>query len=141
MAISLQRSRDLKGSPLLLQLQQQALYLAKLNAIVAEQLTAIKDHCRVASYKDGILTLQTTNNALSGQLRYLHNHYLQKLRQHTVFSGILRIQILLAASIDVNRAQSEAVTPLSPQTRSLLLETASHIEDAELSEALRSLAR
>lgn len=141
MSSRVSRSRDLTGSPLLKQLHAQTRYLAKLNAIVAEQLTAIKDLCRVAAYQDGVLTLQTTNNALNGQLRYLHNHYLQKLRQNSVFSDLIRIQILLADPVQVNRSLQPPLPPLSPHIRALLMETANEIGDVELSEALRQLAR
>lgn len=135
------RSRDLTASPLLQQLHAQSRYLAKLNAIVAEQLTAIKDLCRVAAYKNGVLTLQTTNHALSGQVRYLHNYYLQKLRQNSVFSELIRIQVLLSDPAPANRSVQPPLPPLSSHIRALLMETASTIEDTELSEALRQLAR
>ena len=100
------RSKEVVSSPLIQQLKAQAHYLAKLNTIMAEQLTTIKDQCRVAAYKDGVLTLQTHNNALLGQLRYLQSHYSQKLRQHTAFRDLKRIQILLEEPMQVNRAQS-----------------------------------
>ena len=80
-------------------------------------------------------------NALLGQLRYLQSHYSQKLRQHTAFSDLKRIQILLEEPMQVNRAQSQPLPPLSPTVKSLLLETANSITDVELSEALRQLAR
>ena len=135
------RSKEVVSSPLIQQLKAQAHYLAKLNTIMAEQLTAIKDQCRVAAYKDGVLTLQTHNNALLGQLRYLQSHYSQKLRQNTAFRDLKRIQILLEEPMQVNRAQSQPLPPLSPTVKSLLLETANSITDVELSEALRQLAR
>lgn len=135
------RSKEVVSSPLIQQLKAQAHYLAKLNTIMAEQLTAIKDQCRVAAYKDGVLTLQTHNNALLGQLRYLQSHYSQKLRQNTAFRDLKRIQILLEEPMQVNRAQSQPLPPLSATVKSLLLETANSITDVELSEALRQLAR
>ena len=87
------------------------------------------------------MTLQTHNNALFGQLRYLQSHYSQKLRQHRAFRDLKRIQILLEEPMQVNRAQSQPLPPLSPTVKSLLLETANSITDVELSEALRQLAR
>ena len=112
------RSKEVASSPLIQQLKAQAHYLAKLNTIMAEQLTAIKDQCR-----------------------YLQSHYSQKLRQHTAFRDLKRIQILLEEPMQVNRAQSQPLPPLSPTVKSLLLETANSITDVELSEALRQLAR
>ena len=138
---SVARGKDVVSSPLIQQLKAQAHYLAKLNTIMAEQLPAIRDQCRISSYKNNVLTLQTHNNALLGQLRYLQTHYLQKLRQHTVFSELKRIQILLEEPIQINRAQSQPLPPLSPTVKSLLLETANSISDVKLSEALRHLAR
>ncbi len=135
------RSSEVLSSPLLQQLKTQAHYLAKLNTIVAEQLTAIKDQYRVSAYKNGVLTLQTPNNALIGQLRYLQNHYQQKLRQHSVFSDLIRIQILLDDPLHINRSQRQPLPPLSSNIKALLLETAASITDVELSEALRQLAR
>lgn len=135
------RSNEVLSSPLLQQLKTQAHYLTKLNLLVGEQLTDIKGQCRVSAYKNGVLTLQTTNNALIGQLRYLQTHYLQKLRQHTVFSELIRIQILLDEPLHINRSQQKPVPPLSAHIRNLLLETAASTADVELSEALRRLAR
>jgi hypothetical protein len=138
---SVPRSKEVVSSPLIQQLKAQAHYLAKLNTIVAEQLTAIKDQCRVAAYKNGVLTLQTDNHALLGQLRYLQSHYLQQLRQHPTFSDLKRMQILLEEPIQVNRVAQNPLPPLSKNVKTLLLETAESIADVELSEALRRLAR
>ena len=88
------RSKEILSSPLLKTLNTQVLYLSKLNAIVAELLPALKTQCHVACYVNGVLTLQTHNQALLGQLRYLQIQYLQQLRQHKVFGNLIRIQFL-----------------------------------------------
>ncbi|MBK8327133.1 MAG: DUF721 domain-containing protein [Moraxellaceae bacterium] len=141
MAHHIPRSREITSSPLLRTLNTQVLYLGRLNTIVAEILPAIKTQCQVASYVNGVLTLQTHNHALLGQLRYLHAQYLQQLRQHKVFTNLIKIQFLLAEDLQPARAQNEPAKPLSEQTKKLLLETAQSMADAELSEALRHLAR
>lgn len=141
MAHHVPRSNKINSSPLLQTLNTQVLYLGKLNAIVSQIIPAIKTQCYVASYVNGVLTLQTHNNALLGQLKYLHAQYLNQLRQHKVFANLLKIQFLLAVDVQPARAQHEPAKPLSDTTKKLLLETAHSIADAELSEALRHLAR
>ena len=135
------RSKEILSSPLLKTLNTQVLYLSKLNAIVAELLPALKTQCHVACYVNGVLTLQTHNQALLGQLRYLQIQYLQQLRQHKVFGNLIRIQFLFDDQLQVARAQHEPVKPLSEQTKKLLLETAESLADPQLSEAFRRLAR
>lgn len=141
MAHHIPRSNEINSSPLLRTLNTQVLYLGKLNAIVTEILPAIKTQCQVASYVNGVLTLQTHNHALLGQLRYLHAHYLQQLRLHKVFKNLIRIQFLLAEELHIARAQNEPAQPLSDETKKLLLETAQSVADTQISEALRRLAR
>lgn len=141
MSYRVPHSSELFRTPLLQQLNTQVHYLAKLNAIVAELLPAIKGQCHITAYVNGVLTFQTHNQALLGQLRYLQAHYLQKLRQHRTFSQLIRIQFLYDEQTTVAKAQHEPAKPLSAQTKKLLLETAAAIGDAQLSEALRHLAR
>lgn len=135
------RSKEILSSPLLKTLNHQVMYLGKLNAIVAELLPSLKTQCHVASYINGVLTLQTHNQALLGQLRYLQIQYLQQLRQHPIFSKLTRIQFLFDEQLTVARAQHEPIKPLSEQTKKLLLETAASLTDPQLSEAFRRLAR
>lgn len=135
------RSKEILSSPLLKTLNTQVLYLSKLNAIVAELLPTLKKQCHVACYVNGVLTLQTPNQALLGQLRYLQTQYLQQLRQHKVFHNLIRIQFLFDEQPQVAHAKHEPVKPLSEQTKKLLLETAASLTDPQLSEAFRRLAR
>jgi hypothetical protein len=141
MSYRVPHSSELFRTPLLQQLTTQVHYLAKLNAIVAELLPAMKGQCHISSYVNGVLTFQTHNQALLGQLRYLQTHYSQKLRQHKAFSQLIRLQFLYDEQAIVAKAQHEPAKPLSDQTKKLLLETAAAIGDAQLSEALRHLAR
>lgn len=135
------RSHEINTSPLLQTLHTQVLYLGKLNAIVTEILPTITTQCQVASYVNGVLTLQTHNHALLGQLRYLHTHYLKQLQSHKVFSRLTRIQFMLIEDIVTPRATPEPKKVLSDDIKQLILETAQSLSDVELSEALQRLAR
>ncbi|MFO1391276.1 MAG: DciA family protein [Agitococcus sp.] len=141
MAHHIPRSHEITSSPLLRTLHTQVLYLGKLNAIVTEILPAIKTQCQVASYVNGVLTLQTHNTALLGQLRYLQAHYLKQLQSHKVFSRLTRIQFMLSEDLQTPRTKRDAAKPLSADTKKLILEAAQSLSDVELSEALQRLAR
>lgn len=100
---------------------------------------------RVASYRDGTLTLTCTNSTVAGQLRYLSRIYMQQLRQHGELCELVRIHAVIGrptpASSAVARKTSQPLRRLSPATAELLLHLSEDLEGGEVSEALRRLAR
>ncbi len=133
-------SAEILNSPLLRQLHAQARLLVRLDAIVAEQLPMLKNTCRVAAYKDGVLTLSTTNSAVAGQIRYMQTAWLSVLRRQTAFSDITVIRAIDCEPAPVRTPAFTPLPPLSEATGRMLRETAELMDDAELSEAFRRLA-
>jgi hypothetical protein len=133
-------SAEILTSPLLRQLHAQARLLARLDALVVERLTVLKNACRVAAYQDGVLTLSTTNSALAGQIRYMQASLLGNLRQCPEFDGIRQIRVINCEPAPLKKPVREPLPPISPSVGKLLRETADLLDDAELSEAFRRLA-
>lgn len=133
-------SAEIMTSPLLRQLHAQARLLVRLDAVIAQRLTVLKDACRVAAYRDGILTLSTTNSALTGQIRYMQAGWVANLRQTPEFAELRQIRAINCEPAPVRRPSRPPLPPLSPSVGKLLRETADLVDDAELSEAFRRLA-
>lgn len=123
--------------------QQVASELARLNEIVGLYLdTQLNKVVQVASYREGTLTLATTNSSAAGQLRYLSRIHVQRLRQHDEFCGLLRIKVVSAPPEPVLPAKPDSpLQRLSPETGALLRDLADSLGPGEVSEALQRLAR
>lgn len=133
-------SAEVLASPLLRQLHAQTRLLTRLDKVLAERLPRFRGLCRVAGYRDGVLTLVTANTSLAGQIRYMQASLQQTLREAPEFAGLDRIRISPAVPEAAKRPQRPPLPPLSPAVGRLLRETAELIDDAELSEALLRLA-
>lgn len=122
--------------------KQTAQTLARLNEILGLYLdTQLNQVVRIASWKEGTLTLVTANSTAAGQLRYLSRIHLQRLRQHDEFCGLLRIRVVNAQPTSTHREKPAApLQRLSPETGVLLTELAESLGQGEVSEALRRLA-
>lgn len=116
--------------------------LARLDEIVGLYLdTQLNRVVRVASYREGTLTLATANSSAAGQLRYLSRIHLQRLRQHDEFCGLLRIKVVSTPPDPSSQERpAHPLQRLSPETGSLLRDLAESLGQGEVSEALRRLA-
>lgn len=118
---------------------------ARLDNLLGFYLDARLRQClQVASYHEGILTLTAANATVAGQLRYLSRIYIQQLRQHHEFCELKRIQAVISPTTPANQPESRTKTALprlSPGNADLLLALAGSLEEGEVSEALRRLAR
>ncbi|MCC6199362.1 MAG: DUF721 domain-containing protein [Moraxellaceae bacterium] len=123
--------------------KQTAHDLARLNEILGLYLdTQLSRVVNVASWKEGTLTLATSNSTAAGQLRYLSRIHLQRLRQHDEFCGLLRIKVVSAPPNPTSREKpANPLQRLSPETGKLLKELAESLGQGEVSEAIRRLAR
>jgi len=133
-------SNEIFTSPLLRQLHAQARLLARLDAIVASRLTVLKNACRVAAYKEGVLTLSTGNSALTGQIRYMQASLVSNLQQTPEFAEIRQIRVIDCEPAPARKPARPPLPPLSHSVGTMLRETADLLDDAELSEAFRRLA-
>lgn len=98
--------------------------------------------CRITSFRQGNLTLATSQTTVASQLRYLSRIYTQQLRQHEEFRELKQIRVIALASAAGNyRRPPKPLPRLSADTVGLLQETAALLEDPEISGALERLAR
>ena len=98
---------------------------------------------RVASYRDGTLTLTCTNSTVAGQIRYLSRIYMQQLRQHGELCELVRIHPVIGHKTCTPRPgkTGKPLRRLSASTAELLTDLSKNLGGGEVSEALRRLAR
>lgn len=133
-------SSEILGSPLLRQLHAHARLLARLDIVVGERLAHLKNVCRVAAYREGVLTLSTSNNTLAGQIRYTQASLINTLRLTTEFTDLKKIRVSHGEITLQALPHRQALPPLPHAVGVMLRETADLVDDAELSEAFRRLA-
>ncbi len=122
--------------------QESTQQLAQLEGIFALYLDErLKSVCRIAAFQQGVLTLVTTQPAAASQIRYLSRIYIQQLCQHREFSGLKRLSVLTRTPHQAPQRPTKPALSLSPATIHLLKETAASLDEPEISEALRRLAR
>jgi len=117
--------------------------LAKLEAILGLYLDAgMRSACRISSFNAGTLSLVSPQTAVASHIRYLSRIITQQLRQHGEFAELKQLRVLVYSPLasPVRRPALPALR-LSAATASLLRETASLLDDPEISGALERLAR
>jgi hypothetical protein len=89
----------LTTSPILSQIVRKVDQLAQLNRIVHQKLDpALKTHCRVANYRDGVLILTTNTSATGHLLRFAKGELLTALRKEPEWCHLKSIKIHVRAS-------------------------------------------
>ncbi len=84
----------LTTSPILSQIVNKVEQLAKLNRIVHEKCDPkLRNHCRVANYRDGILILTTDSAAVAHWLRFEKSELLTALRSLPEWCHLKSIKI------------------------------------------------
>ena len=97
----------LQKDPTIFSLITKAKEIEMLDGLVKKEIGSdLLDHCQVASYDKGVLTLITTSNAFATQLRFKSFDIRDKLRQTPKWSGLSRIQI----KIDPKSAHAPSLT-------------------------------
>lgn len=125
----------------LLKLITHAKGLSELNHAMEKYLPGpLKDYCRVANYRSGLLILQTDSATWATQLKFHIPELLTKLRQEHAFHKLMNIKCIIEPP-QKQKVSEEKSPTLSPHAASLLKETAAHIQDEKLAAALERLAR
>lgn len=121
-------------------LLDQALRLGRLQALVDSQLEpAAREHCRVASWRDGCLLLLTSNGHWATRLHYQQRRLQRQLQALPEFIGLMRIQVKVRPPSDqVSHAKRTA--ELSSAAADSLNSAAEGISDPRLRAALERLA-
>lgn len=139
-------TRTLRGilaqeSPGLAPLLAHAATLQRLNRLVHQWLPPpLSDHCRVANYKGGILTIHVGSSAWATKLRYLLPSLREKLAQQQELRNITEVRLRTIAEPAAPRREQRRVR--MPKEAAVLLNSlADRISSRDLAASLRRLAR
>lgn len=104
----------------------------------------LANHCRVANLRDGALVLSTTSPAWHHKLRFVTMDLLSTLRTNPMWSGLKSIEVrvdYLPSNYDDTPTNFKTPSPISAQNAKLLRQTATHIRNQKLAEAITRLAK
>lgn len=133
-AALLRQARPLKA------LFDQAQRIDRLQHLLDNQLPpAARDHCRVASFREGTLVLVVGDGNWATRLRYQQRRLQQGLSRLPEFAGLARIAFKVRPDASVP-APSRPVPELSEAAACSLRAAAEGIADPRLREALERLA-
>ncbi|MFA5676794.1 MAG: DciA family protein [Pseudomonas sp.] len=101
---------------------------------------AAREHCRAASYQDGVLRLLVADSHWATRIRYQQKRLIRQLQAYAEFTTLTKIHCkvqppLVKKSPPVRKMRRSIVAAES------LFETSQHIEDPNLRAALERLAR
>lgn len=101
---------------------------------------AAREHCRVASLREGVLRLVVTDSQWATRMRYQQKRLIRQLREFTEFATLTKIHCkvqppLIKKAPPVHKMRQSQVAAAS------LRETAEQIEDPALRAALERLAQ
>lgn len=130
----LREARPLKA------LFNQAQRLAQLQRLVESQLQpAAREHCHVASWREGTLLLIVTDGHWATRLRYQQKRLQRQLQQLELFASLTRILFKVQPVAGVPR-KSGHVMDISSKSAENIQATAEGISDPNLRAALERLA-
>ena len=101
---------------------------------------AAREHCKVASWRDGTLLLIVSNGHWATRLHYQQRRLLRLLQEQTAFNGLQRILFKVQPVTGSSSAGARHVE-LSAAAADSLRTAADGISDPRLREALERLAR
>lgn len=118
----------------------EALRLERLQQLVDSQLQpAAREHCKVASWRDGTLLLIITDGHWATRLRYQQRRLLRQLQAFEAFGTLTKIVFRVQPPVGSGRASGRIPNHSSLAAENLHA-TASGIEDPRLRSALERLA-
>lgn len=130
----LREARPLKA------LFNQAQRLAQLQRLVESQLQpAAREHCRVATWREGTLTLVVTDGHWATRLRYQQKRLQRQLQQLDAFVNLNRILFKVQPVATPPRPPSHVID-ISDKSAETIQATAQGISDPNLRAALERLA-
>lgn len=120
---------------------QKARAIERMQALVDSVLEpAAREHCRAASYKDGLLKLLVSDSQWATRLRYQQKRLIRQLQAYSEFATLTKIHCKVQPPLVKN------APPVRKMRRSIvaaetLIETSEQIDDPNLRAALERLAR
>ncbi|SFM21150.1 hypothetical protein SAMN05216217_10238 [Halopseudomonas yangmingensis] len=122
-------------------LVSQARQLQRLQTLLETRLEpAAREHCRVASLRDGVLRLVVTDSHWATRLRYQQKRLIRDLQAFTEFGTLNKIQCKVQPPL-IRKQPPGPVMRHSATAADSLQETAEQISDPQLRAALERLAR
>lgn len=119
--------------------------LEHINRYIADHLEpGLADNCQVANLRDGSLVLSTTSPAWHHKLRFVTMDLLSTLRANPLWSGLKSIEVrvdYLPPTHHDTPTNFKTPSSISAQNAKLLRQTATHIRNEKLAQALTRLAR
>lgn len=101
---------------------------------------AAREHCRVASLRDGVLRLVVTDSHWATRMRYQQKRLIRQLQAYTEFATLTKIHCKVQPPL-VKKAPPVRKMKHSSVAAASLRETAVQIEDPSLKAALERLAK
>jgi len=122
-------------------LLNQAERLEHLQRLLESQLQpAAREHCHVASWRDGVLLLVVTDGHWATRLRYQQKRLMRELQAMEAFGNLRRILYKVQPPlVPVKRGRHSA--ELSPNAAESIRDSAEGITDPKLRAALERLAK
>lgn len=119
--------------------------LEHMNRYIAAHLEpGLAENCQVANLRDGSLILSTTSPAWHHKLRFATMDLLSTLRANPLWSGLKSIEVRVDyIPLTHHDTPTNFKTPsaISAQNAKLLRQTATHISNEKLANAITKLAR
>lgn len=101
---------------------------------------AAREHCRAASYRDGVLKLLVTDSQWATRIRYQQKRLIRQLQAYAEFATLTKIHCKVQPPL-VKKAPPVRKMRRSIVAADTLIETSRYIEDPNLRGALERLAR
>ena len=101
---------------------------------------AARDHCRVASLREGVLRLVVTDSQWATRMRYQQKRLIRQLRDFTEFATLTKIHCKVQPPL-VKKAPPVHKMRRSSVAAASLRDTAEQIDDPSLRAALKRLAK
>lgn len=100
---------------------------------------AAREHCHIATYQAGTLSLIVTDGNWATRLRYQQKRLLKQLQGLAEFSEVVRLQFKVRPSMQAEQAPARSIH-LSEQAGQAIQASADVTQDPILREALQRLA-
>ncbi|PRB84423.1 DUF721 domain-containing protein [Pseudomonas sp. MYb185] len=101
---------------------------------------AAREHCRAASYRDGLLRLLVSDSQWATRIRYQQKRLIRQLQAYTEFATLTKIHCKVQPPL-VKKAPPVRKMKRSNVAAESLTETAEQIRDPNLRSALERLAK
>ena len=120
---------------------RQARAVARMQVLVESVMEpAAREHCRAASYRDGVLKMLVTDSQWATRIRYQQRRLIRQLQAYAEFATLTKIHCKVQPPL-VKKARPVRKMKRSIVAADTLIAPSRYIEDPNLRGALERLAR